>query len=384
MTFFSDTNRKIQYGLSENNDHYCLVHIENGEPSVRFQPKPFEIKALLPTKTQLVVAQPAHTIWRKTVFLPDNLPTHTVHQQIIQLLQQSLPIPLENLQFDYHIQPLDQALKITVFALRKQEVIPASDVCPMIDCQWHCISRALLFLHHIPFEHYAEYSYHIDEHYLYLEHDEWRISKTAPEHLPCLENPTSDTEILDLTLYLNALGAALWEEQRGFPAICLNGKRQNSWLNQSVRHLALWVGTACSSVLLAAVILLINQPVAQHNRQLTQDIQHLQQKQQATMEKIDTLKQAHLAQRHEQPFSPQQITAFLDLLNRLRLNGGLELAQLSMQEQSLVTLAGRITPTAFTELESTLKQHDYRYHIVHLQTGEQAEMEFSLNIEWGK
>lgn len=384
MTFFSDKNRRIPYGLSENTTHYCLVHIENGEPIALFQSKPYDINALWPAQAQLIVAQPAHTIWRKTIFLPDTLPKYAVHQQIIQLLQQSLPIPIENLQFDYQIQPLDQALKVSVFALRKQEIVPPPDFSPIIDCQRHCISRALLFLHHIPFEDYDKYSYRIDEHYLYLEHNEWRISHTPLEHLSCLENPNRDPAIPDPVCYLHALGAALWETQSGFPAIDLNGKQQNRWIRQSIRHLVLWAGTVCTATLLATIILLIKQPIAQHNQKLTQDIQYLQQKQQTTMEKIETLKQTNLALRHEQPLSSQQITAFLDLLNRLRLNGGLELAQLSMQEQSLVTLAGHITPTTFNELETTLKQYGYRYHIVHLQSSGQAEMEFSLNIEWEK
>lgn len=381
MAFFSPTSQKIQYGVGESSVHVCLIRLEQGEPVVSWHAKPCEISDLLPKHSLAVCPLLSHTIWRKTVFLPKQTPQNAIYPQIIRLLQQSLPLPLDKLQFDYDIRPLDQAWKITVFARRKDETAPPSNDCRILDCEWHCTARALLFLNNIPFEEAENYHYPIGEKYLCFHNDEWQLTDTPSEQTVCL-NYVADSPNPDL--YLKTLGAALWGENGGLPNIDLNGRRQRNWIDRSVHHLTHWLTALFFSIVLAILIWIFGQTLVQQDRQLSQDLQKLRQKQQSTEQQLEAFKQNRLEQEVESRLSSQQVTDFLTFLNSLKLNGGLELAQLTATEQPLITLTGQLKPSDFATLEQFLKQQNYRYHIAHLQTTDQAEMEFNLNIEWEK
>lgn len=210
--FFYNKSPQLQYGFSENEHLVCLVNIEQQTPHIQWIEKPCDVHALC-RHHRIVYPLPHHFIWRKVLFFPQQYSRQMCHRQIIQHLQQALPLPLADLHFDYQIQPLANHWRITLFALRRSLTHNLYlNKNSVIDCECHCLIRALHFLHQLPMAEIAGYCYPFGEKFLQFKAEGMKISETRPP----------DAELLDLTglslsneipnphLYLLALGAALW------------------------------------------------------------------------------------------------------------------------------------------------------------------------------
>lgn len=212
MTPLLQQNQRI-YGLSENNDYYCLVERTPQEFFIHWQAKSSSLFLPLTETAYLIKAIPFHLIWRRVLFFPKSYTQVLLYQQIIQKMVQELPIDITDLHFDYKIQSLDNSWRVAIFAIRKNAIQPLMPENKSIfDCELHCIARALCYLNHIPFEQITQYSYPIGNKFFTFHSDGILISETVPENsLLLIDNTqTSPVEILDYSLYLKALGAALW------------------------------------------------------------------------------------------------------------------------------------------------------------------------------
>ena len=62
----------------------------------------------------------AHLTWSKTLILPQTLNAQECEQQCRFILQKELPIPLDELWFDYLTTPLKQGFRLDITAIRKE------------------------------------------------------------------------------------------------------------------------------------------------------------------------------------------------------------------------------------------------------------------------
>lgn len=211
---FSQSTTPLQYGLSENPYYTCLIGCQAQQIChIEWFEKDANPQIALPHKSVLITALPFHQIWRKVCFVPKNYPESLYHQKVIQILRQSLPVPLENLQFDYQIQPLEQQIRIAIFAFHQPETIRHSLYKgAIIDCELHCLIRAIHFLRKLSLTDLTPYCYPIAQRFARFKPDGLQLFDTPPDDVECLN--ITDGELpentLDKGLYLTALGAALW------------------------------------------------------------------------------------------------------------------------------------------------------------------------------
>ncbi|BFU60794.1 MULTISPECIES: competence protein ComA [Rodentibacter] len=71
---------------------------------------------------RLVGSISPHLTWSKTLLLPHTLNAQECEQQCHFVLQKELPIPLEELWFDYTSTPLKQGFRLDIHAIRRQVV----------------------------------------------------------------------------------------------------------------------------------------------------------------------------------------------------------------------------------------------------------------------
>lgn len=206
-------NSTIHYGISENDEHICLVEYDQETYQTYRRKKPAELLSLPNENSRIIRAVPHYLIWRTVFFLPKSYTDEQIYPQVIRTLRQSLPLELNELQFDYQIQPLDNRLRIALFVIRKS-ALAAFNLMPhmIVDCELHCIARAIHHLNQVPMENISQYSYPFGKLYFQFSEEGLVISDIQPEdtHLISIPPPRFDDEIEDQLLYLKALGAALW------------------------------------------------------------------------------------------------------------------------------------------------------------------------------
>lgn len=204
---------KISYGFSENDHLHCMVEHNQEGVCTYWKQKPISLLRLSNESNRFIKAIPHHLIWRKVFYLPKNCTQTVIYQQIIQHLNQALPIPLTEIQFDYYIKSMDNRIRIALFAVRKNmsNIFNISENI-ILDCELHCIARALHYLNSIPMEQVSKYCYPFEGKYFQFSQDGLILSETQPEdtHLVSIKSPQFDNKIEEKYLYLRALGAALW------------------------------------------------------------------------------------------------------------------------------------------------------------------------------
>lgn len=225
-----------QIGISENRQYRCLVGQLEQIPRVIWQDiqEPFEIglQQMLTRKgcfsnseaeevskfTQpfmdntkpkftLIRAVSHHYIWRKRVLLPLVDSEQLIYKQVIQILEQELPLPIEQVYFDFKIkqQMEKQLTQITLFALRKAFADPLLSEYPTIlDNETHCYWRGFHYL--FP---------KLENHFLKIDSLNFQFNSnglTLSEEDNGIDITTLDfpEKILSPHLYLSALGASLW------------------------------------------------------------------------------------------------------------------------------------------------------------------------------
>lgn len=200
----SKSIKNQQIGLSEDDSRYCLVHLQAETPTILWQEKPYSAELLCQQAAgnlknfTIIRPIPHHYIWRKSLFLAKQANQDIIYRQIIQVLKQELPITLEEIYFDYLLEPIAESdsVRIVIYALRKNFAQPLMlNTATILDCELHCAQRALHFL----YPESTENQYHFR-------------GKTVQfkAHEPIFSDASQGLGKNDDPLYLTALGAALW------------------------------------------------------------------------------------------------------------------------------------------------------------------------------
>ncbi len=212
----------VQYGLSENDELYCLVKNAQGELSTFWfrkshgsladflaQPGQYSSKFTLIRP----VAYP--NIWRKYTVIP-NGDEQAVYRQVIQILTDELPVPVSELYFDYQTE-LDRSqnkLELAIFAMVKKvsdEMIINPNT--YLDCEIYCYLRGVSHLLNTPKEHLNQHIYTVKNQIVEVKKSGLFISPKSPHSAQPtmdLENIAFDSSVLNRELFIVALGASLW------------------------------------------------------------------------------------------------------------------------------------------------------------------------------
>ncbi|MDH2999043.1 hypothetical protein A1D22_04095 [Pasteurellaceae bacterium LFhippo2] len=165
----------------------------------------------------------------------------------------------------------------------------------------------------------------------------------------------------------------------------ISGNRIARWINGSIRAL-LWLslslfasGLFCYFIYKSVSQLIIkNQQDRQIINQQHQELNRLEQQ-------INKLKNQLQGNTQITYFSKKRILGIIHYLQQLPIQGGLNVAQLYFDEetnQEKLKLIGILnTSSEFEQLEQQLKQYNYRYQLIHFQTNEQHQINFSLVID---
>ena len=121
--------RKQQIGVSKQQDNLYFVWLDefhkvqsiclNGQQKDIFS----QLLPHLPQKTNqccFIGAISPHLTWSKTLILPQTLNAQECEQQCRFILQKELPIPLDELWFDYLAMPLKQGFRLDITAIRQE------------------------------------------------------------------------------------------------------------------------------------------------------------------------------------------------------------------------------------------------------------------------
>ena len=121
--------RKQQIGVSKQQDNLYFVWLDafhkvqsiclNGQQKDIFS----HLLPHLPQKTSqccFICAISPHLTWSKTLILPQTLNVQECEQQCRFILQKELPIPLDELWFDYLTTPLKQGFRLDITAIRQE------------------------------------------------------------------------------------------------------------------------------------------------------------------------------------------------------------------------------------------------------------------------
>ena len=148
--------RKQQIGVSKQQDNLYFVWLDefhkvqsiflNGQQKDIFS----QLLPYLPQKTNqccFIGAISPHLTWSKTLILPQTLNAQECEQQCRFILQKELPIPLDELWFDYLAIPLKQGFRLDITAIRQQsakaELVKYSPLkLTVLDLLNHSILRA--------------------------------------------------------------------------------------------------------------------------------------------------------------------------------------------------------------------------------------------------
>ena len=148
--------RKQQIGVSKQQDNLYFVWLDafhkvqsiclNGQQKDIFS----HLLPHLPQKTNqccFIGAISPHLTWSKTLILPQTLNAQECEQQCRFILQKELPIPLDELWFDYLATPLKQGFRLDITAIRQQsakaELVKYSPLkLTVLDLLNHSILRA--------------------------------------------------------------------------------------------------------------------------------------------------------------------------------------------------------------------------------------------------
>lgn len=125
-------NPPIQVGLWHRCQHIDVVWFDSQHQEHFLQCDEIELLTLTTTLNQrlnltrrkanykfITAIMPQH-IWQKSLILPQNLNTLECEQQCHFTLTHELPIPLDEVWYDYTAKPLKQGFRLDIFAIRQQ------------------------------------------------------------------------------------------------------------------------------------------------------------------------------------------------------------------------------------------------------------------------
>lgn len=166
--------------------------------------------------------------------------------------------------------------------------------------------------------------------------------------------------------------------------INLNDHQQRHWVETTFKNsLIVMISIAILSGL-SGFIYHQSQVAKQHWSQQQQYYHTQQDKLNNLEQKIGQLKQSQTTNNRDYVIEKEKVSQFIQLLTRLSLKGGLEIAQLKYDEKLTVHLSGQVVQTVFEGLEVQLKDLKLPYNIEQLQTDKNGKLDFHLSIEWEK
>lgn len=209
-------------GLSESDSHYCLVGWREGEEVKCWQEEKngrsvaeFLQQAVGYTpKTakyyHLIRAVPYRFVWRKSCVLNVEFSPLAIYRQVVEILRQELPVPLEEVRFDYHYRATEDPhlWKVRIYALRRSYGdMLRFDEKTVLDCDLDCQLRARTMLGLEEGDGFV-----FDEQWAHYDGDLVQLEKATEQQL-AEEEFFYDlpVNVNDITLYLTAFGAALWQ-----------------------------------------------------------------------------------------------------------------------------------------------------------------------------
>ncbi|AOF53028.1 pilus assembly protein PilM [Rodentibacter caecimuris] len=154
----------VQVGVYQQHSHVQFVWLDNLKQVqfLSFLMSETNIKAQLIARVMqdfpqnhlqlyLVGCVSPHLTWSKNLILPHALNAQECEQQCRFILQEELPIPLEELWFDYLTTDLKQGFRLDIYAIRRQiacETQRISDelLLNVLDVAYHSMMRAFRFL----------------------------------------------------------------------------------------------------------------------------------------------------------------------------------------------------------------------------------------------
>ncbi|MCW9719033.1 competence protein ComA [Avibacterium sp. 21-599] len=104
----------------------------------------------LKTMRFITAISPQYT-WIQTLLLPQILTAAECEQQCRFLFSQALPLPIEEIWFDYQLETLKQGVKLSIVAIKKQTALDYLNAyaplpIQVLDCCIHAIIRAFHYL----------------------------------------------------------------------------------------------------------------------------------------------------------------------------------------------------------------------------------------------
>lgn len=212
----------VQYGLSENDELYCLVKNAQGELSTFWYHKSqgtltdflAQPGQYFPRFTLIrPVAYP--NIWRKYTVIP-NGDEQAVYRHVIQILTDELPVPVSELYFDYQteLDPSQNKLELAIFAMvKKVSAAMLINQNTYLDCEIYCYLRGVSHLLNTPKKHLNQHIYTVKDQMIEVKKSGVVVSPKLPDSTKPtidLDNIEFDTSVLNRELFIVALGASLW------------------------------------------------------------------------------------------------------------------------------------------------------------------------------
>ncbi|MDH2926528.1 pilus assembly protein PilM [Lonepinella koalarum] len=139
--------------MTENTPHFCRVNIDtpNSIQATLVEHMSNHINIQRPLEIKWVTAMLPHKVWSKSIILPHHLNENECDHQCRYILENELPIALDELWFDYMTTPLKQGLRLDIFAVRKAvgqtrliQFLPLN--IKTLDTAVHCLYRAFGYL----------------------------------------------------------------------------------------------------------------------------------------------------------------------------------------------------------------------------------------------
>ena len=164
MQFSRKNHRTLQIGIHRKQGYFDFVWFDELEQPQCYQifvnDKDFKNRFLQHLKIQFqgktfplqfVASISAHLTWSKVLMLPQILNAQECHQQCKFVIEKELPIPLEELWFDYISNPLKQGFRLEITTIREASAQTyLQDFHPfkinVLDIVPHSILRAFQYL----------------------------------------------------------------------------------------------------------------------------------------------------------------------------------------------------------------------------------------------
>ena len=164
MQFSWKNHRTLQIGIHRKQGYFDFVWFDELEQPQCYQifvnDKDFKNRFLQHLKIQFqgktfplqfVASISAHLTWSKVLMLPQLLNSQECHQQCKFVIEKELPIPLDELWFDYISTPLKQGFRLEITAIREASAQTyLQDFQPfrvnVLDVVPHTILRAFQYL----------------------------------------------------------------------------------------------------------------------------------------------------------------------------------------------------------------------------------------------